>query len=154
MQACGSLEKTTFRPNIRKRTEAHHGTEAKATEVRDHLFRYREKDLSWWWDAVMLLHIRSIVNFYLLPLTGHQRLAKRGETSCSIYCLHTTRVVYRSHTLNTSFLCLVHCPQIRLDTTFSEILTGAKSHNVRLLYGMWTHRGDVATKRSWNVMAP
>lgn len=134
MQACGSLEENNIRPRSRKRTEANHGTEAKSNWVRDHLFQVQRKRPLF----VRCSYVASYQEYcelllILLPLTGHQRLEKRGETSCSVSCPHTC-VVYCSHTFNTSLLC--HCLQIQLDTTFSEIRTGAKSCNVRLLYGM------------------
>lgn len=101
MQACGSLEKTTFGQEREREQKHTTGQKRKQLGKRSPVqVEQKKKDLSWW-DAVTLLHNQEHCELLLtlLPLIGHQWLEKRGETSCTE--LHHLIMLYAAATPST-----------------------------------------------------
>lgn len=147
MQACGSLEKTTFgqeREREQKHTTGQKRKQlGKRSPVQVEQKKKRPLLMRCSYIAAQSGALWTSTDVVASNWPSVTREKRRDELHRAAPPHH---VVCCSHTLNTSLLRVVHSPQIRLGTTSSEIRTGAKSCNVRLLRGMWTHRGDVAKK--------
>lgn len=129
MQACGSLQKTTFG---QEREHKHiTGQKQKARDARVQIEQKKRKEKRPLSLCVMQCFAAYQEDCELLltssPLVGRQRLEKGGKTSCT-----------QRHHLVTSHTAATHLFNWKPP---SAKHTGAESWNLQLLCGMWTHRG-------------
>lgn len=127
MQACGSLQKTTFGQERehkhitvqkQKARDARVQVEQK-NEKKKNLFLFVMQCFAAYQDCELLLTSS--------PLVGRQRLEKGGKTSCT-----------QRHHLVASHSAAAHLFNWKPP---SAKHTGAESWNLQLLCGMWTHSG-------------
>lgn len=130
------------RPRKRKRTEAHHGTEAKATgkEIACSSRAKKEKkkkELSGW-DAGTSLHVRSAeLLLTSLPLTGRQWLEKRGETSRTT---SYTSTPHHHYVLRTVCGFNVAPPSVKYEQEPEAVMSGSCVECERTA-AMWRKKG-------------
>lgn len=117
-------EKTTFGQEVEREQKHTTGQKRKQPGKRSPVQVQRKKDLSLLMRCsyVAAYQERCELLLILLPLTSHRWLEKRGDELQRLPSSHVCCILQP----HPQHFFIMSCALIRLDTTFSEICTGAK----------------------------